>query len=87
MTETQANAILDMKLSRLSKLDGVELAAERENLQKQKKVLIELISTPAKRELQMRQELLSISNKYGDAPELHSQRLAKAQSKIVKSKN
>lgn len=67
VTEIQANAILDMKLSRLSKLDGVELTAEREDLQKQKKVLIELISTPAKRELQMRQELLRISNRYGDA--------------------
>lgn len=66
ITEIQANAILDMKLSRLSKLDGVELTAELENLQKQKELLMDIISNPAKREFQMRQELYGITNRYGD---------------------
>lgn len=67
ISEVQANAILDMKLSRLSKLDGVELAAELKDLQEQKKSLNELINSPQKRELQMKRELLQISAKYGDS--------------------
>lgn len=62
----QANAILDMKLSRLSKLDGIELKIELAELQKKEKELLEIISEESVREGIMRKELLQMSAKYGD---------------------
>ena len=38
--DVQANAILDMKLSRLSKLDGTELITELDELQKKKRSIV-----------------------------------------------
>ena len=67
INEVQANAILDMKLSRLSKLDGVEIKAELGELQEKKKVLIDLIANESSREMIMKKELLNMSAKYGDA--------------------
>lgn len=62
----QANAILDMKLSRLSKLDGVELKVELAELQKKEKDLLEIIADESVRESIMRKELLQMAAKYGD---------------------
>ena len=66
INEYQANAILDMKLSKLSRLDGIELKDELAELQKKEKELLNLISNESARENQMRMELLQMSTKYAD---------------------
>ena len=66
INEYQANAILDMKLSRLNKLDNIKLKSELTDLQEKEKVLTKLISDETEREKQMRVELLEMATKYGD---------------------
>ena len=62
----QANTILDMKLSRLNKIDSEKLKSELTNLQEKEKVLQGLVSDKKKRENQIRFELAEIRNKFGD---------------------
>lgn len=64
--EVQANAILDMRLSRLSRLDTASLKEELKRLQETEKELLQLIEDPRKREMQMRMELLQMSADFGD---------------------
>ena len=66
INELQANAILDMKLSRISKLDGVELKKDLESLQKKEKELKDIIENVYTRENIIRKQLLTLSTKYGD---------------------
>lgn len=66
INEFQANAILDMKLSRINQLDGIELKNELADLQKKEKELIERIESPQVREELMKKELLTMSVKHGD---------------------
>ena len=67
INEFQANAILDMKLSRINQLDGIELKNELTDLQKKEKELVERISSVQVREEIMKKELLTMSVKHGDA--------------------
>ena len=67
INEYQANAILDMKLSRLNKLDNIKLKTELTDLQEKEKLLIKLITDELEREKQMRIELLEMATKLGDA--------------------
>ena len=67
ITAFQADAILDMKLSRLNKLDNIKLKSELADLQEKEKYLTKLIADESEREKQMRVELLEMSTKYGDA--------------------
>lgn len=62
-SEEQATAILDMKLSKLAKLEEEELKAEEKGLQDLLVQLIEIKNNPTK-ELQKR--LTALVNKYGD---------------------
>jgi DNA gyrase subunit A len=66
VTETQADTILDMKLSKLSKLDKIELQSEIVSLEQEKEKLNKVISNPSERENQMRRELINIKNLYKD---------------------
>ncbi len=67
INEFQANAILDMKLSRINKLDAIELKDELKELIEKEKKLKNIIDDEVTRENIMRKELLEMSNKYGDA--------------------
>jgi DNA gyrase subunit A len=66
VTEVQADTILDMKLSKLSKLDKIELQDEIRQLEQEKEKLNKIISSSTERELQMRRELINIKNLYKD---------------------
>lgn len=65
-TENQAKAILDMKLSKLAKLDGIEL----ENEQKEKEELVKyctmVISSKSKQEDILSERLTNLVKKFGD---------------------
>ena len=65
-TELQVNAILNMKLSSLAKLEGVKLENEKEDLKKKVAELEELIANPDKQREELKARLLSIVAKYGD---------------------
>lgn len=65
-TENQAKAILDMKLSKLAKLDGIEL----ENEQKEKEELVKyctmVVSSLEKQKGILSERLTNLVNKFGD---------------------
>lgn len=66
ISEFQADAILDMKLSRINKLDGVELKTELGDLQKKEKELVDIIGNASTREEIMRKELAIMASRYAD---------------------
>lgn len=66
INEFQANAILDMKLSRINRLDAIELKDELKDLIEKEQKLKNIIDNETTRENIMRKELLEMSNKFGD---------------------
>ena len=66
-TEVQANAILDMRLSQLTKLDDKELRAESKEVQTRIKELIKLNSNKNLRSEYILNEVEELANRYGNA--------------------
>jgi len=66
VTEEQAKAILDMKLSRLTSLESEKLLREHSELTKTISKLKELISDERKIYGKIKEELLELKSKYGD---------------------
>ncbi len=66
-SERQSDAILNMKLSSLSKLDNKELNIELDKLQKKKKIYNKLVTDSNARNQKIVAELEEIKSKYGDA--------------------
>ncbi|MDR2295478.1 MAG: DNA gyrase subunit A [Clostridiales Family XIII bacterium] len=67
LSETQAQAILEMQLRRLQGLEREKIDDEYEELRKRIAYLTELIESEAKLMGVVREELLEIKEKYGDA--------------------
>ncbi len=66
ITENQANAILDMKLQKLSSLEREKLNTELEELNKKIKEITEKLSDEKKILQIIKEDMLDIKNKYGD---------------------
>ena len=66
-TERQANAILDMRLSQLTKLDDKALRAEAKDVQARIKELIKLNSSKNLREQYILEEVETIAERHGNA--------------------
>ncbi|HEW91724.1 MAG TPA: DNA gyrase subunit A [Thermotogaceae bacterium] len=66
VTEEQAKAILDMRLSRLTSLESEKLLQEHSELTKTISQLKELISDERKIYKKIKEELLELKSKYGD---------------------
>ncbi len=66
-TEIQAQAILDMQLRRLAALERKRLADEYDEVVKQITYLEDLLAHPEKMLAVIKEELLAIKEKYGDA--------------------
>ena len=66
-TETQANAILDMRLSQLTKLDDKALRAESKEVQARIKELIKLNSNKHLRSEYILEEVEELATRYGNA--------------------
>jgi DNA gyrase subunit A len=66
ISEFQANAILDMKLSRINQLDKIELTDEFKQLQEKQKELSNILNDEPTRENIMRKELLEMAKLHGD---------------------
>jgi DNA gyrase subunit A len=66
LTEIQADAILDMRLARLTGLERDKLEEEYKELKKLIKELRSILEDPAKVQAVIKKELLEIRDKYGD---------------------
>lgn len=66
LTEIQANAILDLRLARLTKLEVYKLEEELKELKKKIDELTEIISSKARQMEVVKTELNQIKKKYGD---------------------
>ena len=67
ITQVQAQAILDMPLKRLAQLERRSLAEEYKDVRKTIKYLEDLLAHPAKMLAVIREELLDIRERFGDA--------------------
>jgi topoisomerase-4 subunit A len=67
ISEVQAEAILNLRLRQLAKLEEIEIRTEQQDLATERARLKELLDAPAKLRGLMREELLALAEKHGDA--------------------
>lgn len=67
LTQNQAKAILDMKLSKLTKLDGIELNNELNEKQEYANKCATIVDSIDEQKSILVERLLSLKNKFGDA--------------------
>src|SRR5688572_3807830 len=66
LSERQAEAILNMRLRQLRKLEEIEIAKEREALAKERDDLADLIEKPRRQRNRLRKELAAVKENFGD---------------------
>jgi topoisomerase-4 subunit A len=66
LTDRQAEAILNMRLRSLRKLEEMELRQEREDLLKEQGELQELLDSPAKQRTRLRRDLKALRKEYAE---------------------
>jgi len=66
LSEIQANAILDLRLRQLAKLEEFKLKGERDELQTERAGLEKTLGSPARLRTLIRNELLADAERYGD---------------------
>lgn len=66
LSEIQANAILDIRLRQLAKLEEIQLRTEKEGLEGEKVDLEKLLGSKARLKTLIKKELLEIAEKHGD---------------------
>jgi topoisomerase-4 subunit A len=74
LTDRQAEAILNMRLRALRKLEEMELRKERDNLAKEKADLEALLSSDARQRTRMKRDLGRIRDRYGPETALGARR-------------
>ncbi len=65
LTDRQAEAILNMRLRSLRKLEEMELRGEREDLLKEQDELNKLLESPARQRTRLKRDLASLRKEYG----------------------
>ena len=69
LSDRQAEAILNMRLRSLRKLEEMELKREREALEEERKGLVALIDSPARQRTRMKKDLAKLRERYSpDTP-------------------
>lgn len=66
LTDRQAEAILNMRLRSLRKLEEMEIGRERDGLLKERDELAKLIESPARQRTRMKRDLAAVKEKFGD---------------------
>ena len=66
LSDRQAEAILNMRLRQLRRLEEVEIAKEREALAKERDELVRLIESPARQRTRLKRDLTAVKEKFGD---------------------
>ncbi|HEX9945622.1 MAG TPA: DNA topoisomerase IV subunit A [Thermoanaerobaculia bacterium] len=67
LTDAQAEAILELKLRHLAKLEEMEIRGEQSNLLKERDALAKTLSSDARLRRKVRDELAADAEKFGDA--------------------
>ena len=66
LSDRQAEAILNMRLRQLRRLEEMEIAKEREALAKEREELTKLIESPARQRTRLKRDLAAVKEKFGD---------------------
>jgi topoisomerase-4 subunit A len=66
LTERQAEAILNMRLRSLRKLEEMEIGRERKALAKEREELTKLVESPQRQRNRLKKELAAVRDKFGD---------------------
>jgi topoisomerase-4 subunit A len=66
LSDRQAEAILNMRLRSLRKLEEFEIGKEREALRKEREELEKLIESPARQRTRLKRDLATLRDKFGD---------------------
>jgi len=66
LSDRQAEAILNMRLRSLRRLEEMEIAKERDALSKERDDLEKLIESPARQRTRMKRDLQALKDKFGD---------------------
>jgi len=66
LSDRQAEAILNMRLRQLRRLEEMEIAKEREALAKERDELVRLIESPARQRTRLKRDLTAVKEKFGD---------------------
>ena len=74
LSDRQAEAILNMRLRSLRKLEEMQIRGEREKLDKERKGLVELIDSPLKQRNKLKRDLAKLRERYGPETDLGRRR-------------
>jgi topoisomerase IV subunit A len=74
LTATQAEAILNMRLRSLRKLEEMELRRERDALSEEREELVKLIESPARQKTRLKKDLTALRKAYGEDTALGKRR-------------
>ena len=66
LSERQAEAILNLRLRQLRRLEEMEIAKERDSLVKEREELARLIESPARQRTRLKRDLAALKERYGD---------------------
>src|SRR4051794_29989816 len=66
LSDRQAEAILNMRLRSLRKLEEMEIGKERANLAKEREELVKLIESPPRQRTRLKRDLAALREKFGD---------------------
>ncbi|HJU76318.1 MAG TPA: DNA topoisomerase IV subunit A [Sphingomicrobium sp.] len=66
LSDRQAEAILNMRLRSLRKLEEMEIGREREALAKEREDLVKLIESPGRQRTRLKRDLAAVKAKFGD---------------------
>jgi topoisomerase-4 subunit A len=66
LSDRQAEAILNMRLRSLRKLEEIEIAKERVSLGKEREELVKLVESPARQRTRLKRDLAGLKEKFGD---------------------
>ncbi|HEX2803326.1 MAG TPA: DNA topoisomerase IV subunit A, partial [Sphingomicrobium sp.] len=66
LSDRQAEAILNMRLRSLRKLEEMEIGREREALAKERDELARLVESPARQRTRLKRDLAAVKEKFGD---------------------
>ena len=67
LNDRQAEAILNMRLRQLRRLEEMQIAKEREALAREREDLAKLVESPARQRTKLKKELAAVREKFGDA--------------------
>jgi len=85
LSETQANAILEIKLRQLAKLEEFKIKAEQDELNKERNYLEKILSSKVRMNTLMKKEILAAAEQYGD--ERRSKLVERSESKALTQKD